>query len=185
MINLKKIKDRIISDEKIEQNDAYALENAPLDEFILYLGGLMTMQNKISNYVYVVSLSNNIIRGAGVSNIDLVKDTGHYYCPVGDRWPKEAPNYIGFRYGGRLQTIHHIEGYTITKNIHDVIDIMPDEEWEREHFVFNLGPAIIPTKTVKTGKLYRNGRVWAMIDTLLTCDTISEARDLSQQREKE
>ncbi len=36
MINLKKIKDRIISDEKIEQNDAYALENAPLDEFILY-----------------------------------------------------------------------------------------------------------------------------------------------------
>ena len=161
------------------------IEKHLLDEFILYLGGLMTMQNKISNYVYVVSLSNNIIRGAGVSNIDLVKDTGHYYCPVGDRWPKEAPNYIGFRYGGRLQTIHHIEGYTITKNIHDVIDIMPDEEWEREHFVFNLGPAIIPTKTVKTGKLYRNGRVWAMIDTLLTCDTISEARDLSQQREKE
>lgn len=167
------------------RSSARNVEKHLLDEFSLYLGGLMTMQDKTSNYVYVVSLSGSTISGAGCSYIDLVKNTGHYYCPVGKNWLKEAPNYIGFRYGGRLQSIHHIEGYTITKNMHDVIDIMPDEEWDRDHFVFNLGPAIIPAKILRTGNIYPSGRVWAMIDTLLTCDTISEARDLSQQRQKE
>jgi len=59
---------------------------------------------------------------------------------------------------------------------------MPDEIWETEHFIFELGPTIVPSKTVKTGNIYRNVRVWAMLDTLLTCDTISEARDLSNTR---
>ena len=36
----------------------------------------------------------------------------------------------------------------------------------------------------KTGKIFRNGRVWAMLDTLLTCDTISEARDRKQKQNK-
>ena len=160
------------------------VEKHLLDEFSVYIGGLMTTQNKTSNYVYVVSLSSSIITAAGCSCIELVEKTGHYHCPVGNGWPKEAPNYIGFRYGGRLQAIHHIEGYRITKNIHDVIDIMPNEELDKDHFIFDLGPAIIPSKIVKTGNLFRNGRVWAMIDTLLTCDTISEARDLSQKRQK-
>jgi hypothetical protein len=48
--------------------------------------------------------------------------------------------------------------------------------------IYRLGPAITPGKTVKTGKIFRNGRVWAMLDTLLTCDTISDARDLTQAR---
>jgi hypothetical protein len=38
-------------------------------------------------------------------------------------------------------------------------------------------PSIIPSKAVKTGNIFRNGRVWAMFDILLTADTISEARD--------
>lgn len=157
-----------------------------LEEFAKYLGGIMSMQNKTSNYVYVVALKNQNMEGKDFSWVDIVNKTQHYFCPVGvNGWPKEAPNYIGFRYGGRLQSIHHVEGYTITKNVHDVIDIMPDEDWETDHFVFNLGPAIVPAKTVKTGNIYPSGRVWAMIDTLLTCDTISEARDLSQQRQKE
>ncbi|MBP3327264.1 MAG: hypothetical protein J6L77_12715 [Coprococcus sp.] len=50
------------------------------------------------------------------------------------------------------------------------------------YFVYKLGPAIIPPKEVKNGKIYPNGRVWAMLDTLLTSDTISEARDISKAR---
>ena len=57
-----------------------------------------------------------------------------------------------------------------------------DEEWENNHFTYRLGPAIIPGKTVRTGKIYPSGRVWAMLDTLLTSDTISEARDISYRR---
>ena len=66
--------------------------------------------------------------------------------------------------------------------MHELIPEMPDEEWTENHFVYSLGPAIVPGKTVKTGNIYRSGRVWAMLDTLLTCDTISEARDTSYAR---
>lgn len=154
-----------------------------LDEFTEYLGGVMTMQNKTSNWVYVVALSHGYYEGCELSWIDIVKKHNKYFCPVGGNgWPKEPPNYIAFRYDGKLQAIHHIEGYTVTRNIHELIPEMPDEEWSENHFVYSLGPAIVPRKTVKTGNIYRSGRVWAMLDTLLTCDTISEARDISYAR---
>ena len=50
------------------------------------------------------------------------------------------------------------------------------------HFLYHLGPPIQPTHVVKTGNIYRNGRVWCAIDTLLTSSTIAEARDLTQKR---
>lgn len=57
--------------------------------------------------------------------------------------------------------------------MHKFFSEMPDEEWNMDHFVYTLGPAIKPGHIVKTGNLYANGRVWAMIDTLLTSDTIA------------
>lgn len=49
-------------------------------------------------------------------------------------------------------------------------------------FLYDLGPAIMPAEEVRTGKVYRNGRVWAMLDLLLTSPTVSEARDRTKQR---
>lgn len=66
--------------------------------------------------------------------------------------------------------------------MHDEIAEMLDEEWAENHFIYKLGPAIIPSKVVKTGNIYPSGRVWAMLDTLLTADTISEAMDISKER---
>lgn len=153
-----------------------------LKELINYLKGLMTMQNKDSNWVYVVSLKDSCPEGCSLTYIDIVNKCHKYYCPIGGGWPKEPPNYIAFRYYGKLQSIHHIEDYTIERNMHLVINEMPDCQWDRDHFVYELGPAIIPPKTIKTGNLYRNVRVYAMFDTLLTCDTISEARAISLKR---
>ena len=67
--------------------------------------------------------------------------------------------------------------------MHEEFEEMPDVECDMDHFVYKLGPAIKPAHIVKTGKLYPTGRVWAMLDTLLTSDTISEARDISYARE--
>lgn len=154
-----------------------------LDEFIEYLGGVMTMQNESSNWVYVVSLGHGHYKDCVLTWIDIVKKYNKYFCPVGGNgWPKEAPNYIAFRYDGQLQSIHHIESYSVTKNLHEQFPEMPDEELNVNHFIYSLGPAIIPSKTVKTGNIYRSARVWAMLDTLLTSDTISEARDISYKR---
>lgn len=154
-----------------------------LDEFCEYLKGLMTMQKLDSNMVYVVALGTKTPDRCSLTWIDIVQKYNKYFCPVGGNgWPKEPPNYIAFRYYGQLQAIHHIDGYTVTRNLHDEIPEMPDEVCDTNHYVYKLGPPIKPVKTVKTGKIFRNGRVWAMLDTLLICDTISEARDLTQSR---
>lgn len=154
-----------------------------LDEFCEYLKGLMTMQKLDSNMVYVVALGTKTPDRCSCTWIDIVQKYNKYFCPVGGNgWPKEPPNYIAFRYYGQLQAIHHIDGYTVTQNLHDEIPEMPDEVCDTNHYVYKLGPAIKPVKTVKTGKIFRNGRVWVMLDTLLICDTISDARDLTQSR---
>lgn len=154
-----------------------------LRELMEYFRRIMTMQQITSNWVYVVSLSYEKAEGSDLSYVDIVEKKGMYYHPFGVRgWPKEAPNYVAFRYGGQLQSIHHIENYTVTRKMHEVIPELPDEEWDTDHFVYNLGPAIKPSKVVKTGNIYASGRKWAMLDLLLTSDTISEACDLSAQR---
>lgn len=154
-----------------------------LKELMRYLGVIMTMQAKESNWVYVVSLSTAKPENCDLTWIELVEKKMRYFHPFGiNGWPKEPPNYIGFRYGGRLQSIYHIESYSIVKNLHDEIEEMPNVEDEYEHFVYSLGKPIIPSKVVKTGNIYASGRKWAMLDTLLTADTIHEASEISKQR---
>ena len=138
------------------------------------------MQNKDSNWVYVVSLGANTPDGCNLTWIQIVQKYNKYFCPVGKYgFPKEPPNYIAFRYDGRLQAIHHIEDYTVTRNLHEQFPEMPDEALAENHFIYSLGPAIVPSKTVKTGNIYRSGRVWAMLDTLLTCDARQSRLDSS------
>lgn len=152
-------------------------------ELATYLRTVATMQNQNLNWVYVVSLGNGQPQGATISWVDIVEKRRSYFHPVGRRWPKEPPNYIAFRYGGQLQSIHHIEDYVVTFNLHDQVPEMPDQAQELPHFVYRLGPAIRPSKVVKTGpRVHRSTRVWTMIDLLLTCDTISEAMDTSDAR---
>ena len=154
-----------------------------LGELMDYFGGIMTTQQKTSNWVYIVSLSYAKAEGSDLSYVDIVEKKGKYYHPFGiNGWPKEAPNYIAFRYNGQLQSIHHIEHYDITRNPHKFIPELPNKEWSADHFLYTLGPAIKPSKIVKTGNIYASGRKWAMLDLLLTSDTISEACDLSEKR---
>lgn len=87
-----------------------------LKELMRYLGDIMTMQAKESNWVYVVSLSTKKPENCDLTWVELVEKKMKYFHPFGIKgWPKEPPNYIGFRYKGKLQSIHHIESYSITK----------------------------------------------------------------------
>lgn len=158
-------------------------EKLLLDELKEYLRGIMTMQTKESNWVYIVSLASSKPNDCNLTWIDIVNAKNKYFHPVGENgWPKEPPNYIAFRYYGRLQSIHHIEGYVVTDNLHTEIPEMPDYVESTNFYVYTLGPAIVPTKIVKTGKIYASGRKWAMLDTLFICDTIADACNLSKAR---
>lgn len=170
-------------------------QNYILGELVRYIKRIMTTQNKNTNWVYVVSLglseaeittSEGKKKTAGITYVDIVRKHHKYCCPVGGGkggWPKEPLTYIAFRYHGKLQSIHHIEKYTVTDNLHPFVPEIPDEELSETHFVYELGPAIIPPKDIRTGnKIVMSNRVWAQLDTLLTSDTITEAMEISRAR---
>jgi len=159
-------------------------EKRLLAELTSYLKGLMTMQNVTSNLVYVVALGQDPLDWSSITFKDTVVERGYYYHPVGKRWPRTPPNYIGFRFDGRLQQIRHVDHYEVITRPHDRIpEIIPEADWSDEpHFLYTLGPVIQPPRPVRTGNVYRNQRVWCALDLLLTCETIREARDGTQER---
>lgn len=162
-------------------------EKRLLKELIIYLEKISTMQKLDSNWVYVVSLgSNNNLEKWSISFRDIVNKKSRYFHPVGGNkrgWPAEPPNYIAFRYDGRLQSIHHVDRYEVFTDPSQHFPEAPKEIWYTNHYLYHLGPAIIPNRVVKAGKkIIRSMRVWAMLDLLLTCDTIQDARDQSKLR---
>jgi hypothetical protein len=147
-----------------------------------YFERIVKMQNQESNLVYVVSLGSGTPKWSTLSWIEIVNDRRRYFHHVGRKgWPKEPPNYIGFRYGGQLQSIHHIDAWKVVTDIHAEMPELTPGPWE-PHFLYTLGPAIVPPQVVKTGSIYPSGRVWAMLDLLLTSKTISDARDRTKRR---
>ena len=144
------------------------------------------MQNYLSNKVYCVSLNREkVCDDCSLSWMDIVRKYKKYTCPQGHGWPVEPPNYIAFRYDGRLQSIHHIESYVITNNIHKQISEYPDIDLEYPNFVLSLDDGFYPTKIIKSEKNMRATRVWAMYDLLITCDTIKEAVEKTKLREQQ
>lgn len=49
--------------------------------------------------------------GWSISYRDIAEEKLRYFFPVGDRWPDAPSNYMGFRYDGKLQSIHHVKSY--------------------------------------------------------------------------
>ncbi len=162
-------------------------ENRLLKELNFYLEKISTMQKTDSNRVYVVSLGSGKPNKWSLLWQDIVNKQAKYFHPVGGRkggWPAEPPNYIAFRYGGKLQSIHHIEKYEVFTDPSIHFKAAPKETWA-PHYLYSLGVAIKPSHEVKAGKkIIRSMRVWAMLDLLLTSQTIQEARDKSNLRIK-
>jgi hypothetical protein len=162
-------------------------ENRLLKELNIYLNQISTMQKKDSNWVYVVSLSTGNLDNSTISTRDIVNKHNKYFHPVGGGkggWPAEPPNYIAFRYDGKLQSIHHIDKYEVFTDPSIHFKEIPKGVWQ-PHYLYQLGPAIRPSKEIKAGvniNKARSLRVWAMLDLLLTSKTIQEARDKSDKR---
>ena len=142
------------------------------------------------NMVYVVSLGSEPMREGGTHTwIDVVEKDGEYFHPVGNRRPQQPPNYIAFRYKGRLQSVHRIESHEIWTNVAEKNPLWRDTD--RPHFVYKLGPAMRPPRALKaggTGDSVKQGRlVWCAIDTLLSgqFDYLGEAVAETKRRQEE
>jgi len=157
-------------------------ERRLLQELRRYLRGIVRMQDPRSNMVYVVPLKTEPTDWCDIAPSKLVEDMRRYFHPVGEGYPKEPPNYIAFRYHGKLQSIHHIDDWSIPDSIHGSVPVAKDQD--RPHFLYHLGPPIAPAGEVRSGPI-RNRRVYAMLDLLLTCRTIPEAVAETKRREAE
>ena len=125
------------------------------------------------------------------------KDAEYLKSYPGTATYEEIKEWILTKYNVKVSSLYVAQVKAKDSNLNDIMEAtiknvdsgaspekaaMPDEAWNTNHFIYKLGPAIVPSKEVKTGNIYPNGRVWAMLDTLLTSDTISEARDISKHR---
>ena len=145
--------------------------------------GVITMQNRFTNWVYVVSLGSDIPEWSDISWIDIANKKLKYFYPFDHKsWPNEPPNYIAFRYYSKLQSIHHIERYQVAEEMHSNIPEIKAGAWE-PHFLFDLGKPFRPDHDVPTGpRIKRANRVWVLLDTLFTSDTISDALTETEKR---
>lgn len=154
-----------------------------LRHFIQHLQEFVAMDRVTSNNVYVVSLGiQPMVEGQGHTWIDVVEKDNRYFHPIEAGWPTQPPNYVGFRYRGRLQSVHHVDGFDVVRDLST-----NNPEWPKtnvDHFVYRLGPAIKPSSEIRTGNIFKNGRVHCAIDTLISgaFKTISDARDETKRR---
>lgn len=162
-------------------------ESRLLRELGRYLRRLVSTQNQRDNMVYVVSLGDQPTEWSPISPRDIVLRHGRYFHPVGGSggggWPKEPPNYLGFRFDGRLQQIRHVDAVEVTQRPREFIPGFGEEhDFADLHYIYDLGPPIEPAGEVCNGQVMRALRVWAALDLLLTSETIGEARDRTNER---
>lgn len=164
---------------------AYA-DKVWLRELDRHLQEYVAMERVTDNRVFVVVLSADPMMPGGKHTWrDVVEKDGYYFHPLGSGWPAQPPNYIGFRYDGRLQSVHHVDHVEVVRDLSGFNPLWLSTDYD--HFVYSLGPAMRPPIEVRAGNIYPSGRVWCAIDTLLSgaFRTISEARDETKRRLRE
>lgn len=154
-----------------------------VNEFKKHLGEYMAKDRQSSNLVYLVSLSRKTAGGKNQKHtyVDVVEKDGCYFHQVGNTWPISPPNYIGFRYDGKVQSVHHIESFEVVQDISKI-----NVNWPKtnvNHFVYKLGPAMKPAKELLSERIWTL-RVWCTIDSVLSgkFKTVREARDETDKR---
>jgi len=90
---------------------------------------------------------------------------------------------MGFRYDGRLQSIHHVDDYVVSDTPFGHVPGAPNITWDAPAFFLQLGPPIRPDHRVPTGKgIWPSAPTDVDIDLLLTAQSVVEARALTKAR---
>jgi hypothetical protein len=149
------------------------VERLWLKQLGTHLERYMQMQDVLSSIVYLVPLgTDDIIPGRGYTWIDVAREAPpRYFHPVGGpnykRFPKVPQNYIGFRYGAKVQSVHFVEKVEVVVNLNRI-----NRNWpvgNEPVFLYTLGPPMVPTREVKSGrKIWPTDSHYCAIDTLLS-----------------
>ena len=117
-------------------------ERPVLRDLCDYLG-VDHMPSQQSNLVYVVVIAEGSPPWSRIPWRDYVRVKSQYFHPYGrGGWPAVPPDHLGFRWGGRLRSIHHVEGYEIVDPLWEKvpeIERAPQGENDGEYVLYQLG----------------------------------------------
>jgi hypothetical protein len=84
---------------------------------------------------------------------------------------------MAFRWGGSVRQVSRVLNHEVIPNLQARFPEIPsgvDEVSDQTLIAYSLGPDI-PTPDIDTKGTYSSGRVWCLLDQLLTHDNLSEA----------
>jgi hypothetical protein len=159
-----------------------------LNELVRFLEGFVELERAYSNMVYVVSLGGGNPENWSLGWIEIVENLRRYFYPFGSKnWPSPPPNYLGFRYRGLLQSIHHVDSFEVVPDVREHFSgAEGGPDWGGPRYLITLGLPIRPAHEVRLGpRVNRSARVWCMLDALLTSSTISDALAITENRRRQ
>jgi hypothetical protein len=99
-----------------------------LRHLIQHLQEFVAMERLTDNTAFVVSLGiQPMVQRGAHTWIDVVEKDGSYFHPVGNGWPVQPPNYIAFRYHGKLQSVHHVDSFEVGGFIYGQPSLVEDQ----------------------------------------------------------
>jgi hypothetical protein len=153
------------------------VERVWLDELNTYLAGATAVREPAEQWVYCVVVSNDKPSGGANTFRDFVRRERVYFHPYGGKggWPKRPPTFLAFRWDGYVQQINRVLSHEVVPTLSSRWQTIPSNpENDIPHIVYQLGPDI-PFPVVRTTGTYAAGRVWALLDQILTRPTLQEA----------
>jgi hypothetical protein len=154
-------------------------ERGWLDEFTDYLRKAIRMRDPADSWTYCVVLNNERPGGGGPHTFrEFVTAESCYFHPYGwgKGWPRTPPNFLAFRWDGQVQLICRVTRAEVIPDLQSRwSDIPKTGDTIRPHALYHLGPPI-PGPPIPSGATYRAARLWVILDYLLTCPTLRDAR---------
>jgi len=141
------------------------------------------MRNVSSNWAYCVVLAPGAMPGSTASWMDVPLVHRRYTHAHDKHWPTTPPNYLAFRWRGKVRQFNHVENTVIVDDLSEALPtlFMPGAV-TGPHAVHELGPPIELPRPLPNGRIYATARVWVMIDLLFTATNLKDATVLSQAR---
>jgi hypothetical protein len=169
--------DDIRTDLRAARRGARPAERHWLDEQSNYVKGATAVRDVADQWVYCVVLSNKSPEAVGGRTFrDFVVNERVYFHPYGGTggWPKRPPRFMAFRWRGHVQQVNRVVAHDVVPQLNDRWPTLPAEPVARPHIIYSPGPDI-PAPRLPTGINYRNARVWALLDQLLTQPNLHDA----------
>ncbi|MGW5219907.1 hypothetical protein ACWEQA_18740 [Nocardia sp. NPDC004085] len=145
-----------------------------LEQLGTYMGRATSKIAYDDQWVFCVVASDTLFGGRSFK--DYVVNERAYFHPYGgnNTWPKAAPNFLCFRWAGRVQQVNRVTSFEIVPHLSDRWPSVTNGESAGPHIIYDLGPDI-PIPMISTTGTYANGRVWCLLDQLLIHATLAEA----------